>query len=72
MINFTVLNNGRIFTTSSKTKLVIEALSERFTIREPADKYEVNLNQIWAMDITYVRQQGGSLLLGINVYNQPK
>ena len=55
MINFTVLNNGRIFTTSSKTKLVIEALSERFTIREPAGKYEVNLNQICAMDITYVR-----------------
>ena len=46
MFNFTVMNKRRKFTSSFKTKVVLEALSERFTIQELAHKHEVHPNQI--------------------------
>lgn len=39
-------NKRRRFTSAFKTKVVLEALSERFTIQELARKHELHPNQI--------------------------
>jgi len=40
------MKTRRKFTAAFKTKVVLEALSERLTISEIADKYEIHANQI--------------------------
>lgn len=40
------MNTRRKFTSSFKTKVVLEALSERHTIQELGRKYEIHPNQI--------------------------
>ena len=40
------MNKRRKFSSTFKTKVVLEALSERFTIQELGRKYEVHPNQI--------------------------
>jgi len=40
------MNKRRKFSTSFKTKVVLEALSERFTIQELARKHGLHANQI--------------------------
>lgn len=40
------MNKRRKFSSAFKTKVVLEALSERFTIQELGRKYEVHPNQI--------------------------
>ncbi len=40
------MNKRRKFSSSFKTKVVLEALSERFSVQELGRKYEVHPNQI--------------------------
>jgi len=40
------MNKRRKFTSAFKTKVVLEALSERYSIQELARKHEVHANQI--------------------------
>jgi len=40
------MNKRRKFTSGFKTKVVLESLSERFTLQELARKYDIHPNQI--------------------------
>ena len=58
------MSKRRKFTSKFKTKVVLEALSERYTLSELAERHQVHPNQISKWKSQFLEQAGDSDIVG--------